>query len=162
MSVPGGQPATLVFGLQIDDLRIAAPVVLVLFLLLGIRFGSPLLRRVTSDDERVRIAARHGSSFVETDTLPNEVHVAVVELSSFNGLAQVARQLECPILHHRDHHSDVYAVVDNGNLYRYTINPSAAGPVDPLIGHQTRHATLNGVARPPETPRPRRTPSMNG
>ena len=41
----------------------------------------------------------------------------VVKTSSFEGLLQVARRLECPILHH--HPDDSYAVVDNGTLYHY-------------------------------------------
>ncbi|MGC1184919.1 MAG: DUF5305 family protein [Candidatus Dormiibacterota bacterium] len=92
-------------------------ILLASLLLLGFA-GWPLLREATSDDEPSRIAARYGSSIVEAEAVEAHAGVVVVPLGSFEGLLQVARRLECPILHWADA-GDVYAVVDSGTLYRY-------------------------------------------
>jgi hypothetical protein len=123
VSVPAGQPATLLLGLSVSNARIASLVVLLASLLLGGLAGWPLLREATSEEERTRIAARYGSSIIEAEAVAAHAGVVVVELGSFEGMLQVARRLECPILHWGDA-GDVYAVVDSGTLYRYRTDPA--------------------------------------
>jgi hypothetical protein len=123
VSVPAGQPATLLLGLSVSNARIASLVVLLASLLLGGLAGWPLLREATSEDERARIAARYGSSIIEAEAVAAHAGVVVVELGSFEGMLQVAHRLECPILHWGDA-GDVYAVVDSGTLYRYRTDPA--------------------------------------
>jgi hypothetical protein len=123
VKVPGGRPATIFLGLPVSKARLWSLVAFGIALFLGLLRGLPLIRRATSDDEDVRITTRHGSSLVEVDSLPGGPQVAVVELSSFEGVMRVARQLECPILHQgADYH--VYAVVDSGTLYWYSSGES--------------------------------------
>lgn len=119
--VAAGREATLFLGLPVGQLRIASLIVLALAVAAGLLLAQPLVRDAASDDERVRIALRHGSSLIEAAHFPTEPGVAVVSLRSFEGLSQVARQLECPVLHVHDGLGDVYGVVDNGTLYRYRI-----------------------------------------
>jgi hypothetical protein len=123
VSVPAGQPATLLLRLSVSNARIASLVVLLASLLLGGLAGWPLLREATSEDERARIAARYGSSIIEAEAVAAHAGVVVVELGSFEGMLQVAHRLECPILHWGDV-GDVYAVVDSGTLYRYRTGPA--------------------------------------
>jgi hypothetical protein len=123
VSVPAGQPATLLLGLSVSNARIASLVVLLASLLLGGLAGWPLLREATSEDERARISARYGSSIIEAEAVAAHAGVVVVELGSFEGMLQVAHRLECPILHWGDA-GDVYAVVDSGTLYRYRTGPA--------------------------------------
>jgi hypothetical protein len=118
VSLPSGKSATLFLGLSVFDARVGSLVVLLASLLLVGLAGWPLLRQATSDDEQARIAARYGSSLVQAEAVEAHPGVVVVQLGSFDGLLQVARRLECPILHWGDA-GDVYAVVDSGTLYRY-------------------------------------------
>ncbi|HEY6538129.1 MAG TPA: hypothetical protein VI138_03705, partial [Candidatus Dormibacteraeota bacterium] len=109
LTLPAGKPATLFLGLTVSDVRIGAlGILLAALILLGI-VGWPLLREANSDDEGERIAARHGSLVVEADALEPHQGVVVVQVGSFDGLLQVARRLECPILHWEDF-GHVYAV----------------------------------------------------
>lgn len=142
-TIAAGKDATLFFGLPVDQLRIASLTVLVLALVAGLLLARPLVRDAASDDERVRIALRHGSSLVEAARFPIEPGVAVVSLRSFEGLNQVARRLECPVLHVHDELGDTYGVVDNGTLYRYRI---------PATGRLAIEASNGSV--PPSRPEP--------
>lgn len=123
VSLPAGKSATLLLGLSVADVRVGSLAVLLASLLLVGLVGWPLLRQATSDDEPARIAARYGSSLVEAEAVEAHAGVVVVQLGSFDGLLQVARRLECPILHWGDA-GDVYAVVDSGTLYRYRTGPA--------------------------------------
>jgi hypothetical protein len=123
VSLPSGKSATLFLGLSVFDARVGSLVVLLASLLLVGFAGWPLLREATSDDERARIAARYGSSLVQAEAVEAHAGVVVVQLGSFDGLLQVARRLECPILHWGDAGA-VYAVVDSGTLYRYRTGPA--------------------------------------
>jgi len=118
VSVPGAQAATLFVKLPVFDARVGSLAALAASLLLGWLLGHRLVEEAISDDERHRIAARHGSSLVEADELPTHPGVVMVKLNSFEGLRQVARRLECPILH-QSGDIDIYAIVDNGTLYQY-------------------------------------------
>lgn len=118
VSVAAGKAALLLFGVSVPVARIGSLAVLLVALLAGGVAGWPLVRDVTSDDERARIAARHGSSVVEATAMTAVPNIVVVQLDSFEGLLQVARRLECPVLHWTEG-GDVYAVVDSGTLYRY-------------------------------------------
>lgn len=118
VSVPGGQPATLFLGISVAAARIASIAVLIAALALGGLAGWPLLRRARSKDERERIRARYGSLVVEADGVSPLTGTTVVELASFDDVLQVAKRLECPIVHWGEG-GDVYAVVDSGTLYRY-------------------------------------------
>jgi hypothetical protein len=110
LSVPAAKPAQLLFGISVVPARIGSLVALLGALLVGSIAGWPLLRDAMSDDERARITARHGSSVIEAETITAAANVVVVHVDSFEGLLQVARQLECPVLHWSDG-GDVYAVV---------------------------------------------------
>ncbi len=118
VSLPSGKPATLLLGIPVSGARVGSLAVLLASLLVLGFAGWPLLREATSSDEHARIAARYPSSIVEADAVAAHPGVVVVELGSFEGLLQVARRLECQILHWGDA-GDVYAVVDSGTLYRY-------------------------------------------
>ncbi len=118
VNLPSGKPATLLFGITVVGARVGSLAVLLASLLtLGLA-GWPLLRAATSEDERARIAARYPSSIIRADAVEAHPGVVIVQLDSFDGLLQVARRLECPILHWGDA-GDVYAVIDSGTLYRY-------------------------------------------
>lgn len=145
MQVPDARPATLFGSLRVWPTRIGAVAVLAIALLAGTVSGRRLVRDATADDERVRIAVRHGHSLVEVAELPNADQLAVVEMHAFEGLLQVARRLECPVLHLQSD-SGVYAVVDNGTLYRYR----TARPVT-TNGHRPRISTLAEVDGVPVT-----------
>ena len=133
-----GKPATLLFGLGVSDARVGSLAVLLASLLILGLAGWPLLREATSDDERARIAARYGPAVVQAEAVEAHAGVVVVQMGSFDGLFQVARRLECPILHW-EKAGDVYAVVDSGTLYRYQTRrawdraeaPEGSGPVPP-------------------------------
>ena len=149
--LPAGRPATLFLGFTVSAARILSLVLLAASLAAGALLGLPLLREAISDDERVRIATRHGSTLVEVDALPDSGGLAVVDLSSFEGLVHVARRLECPILHRRAHAADDYAVVDNGTLYRYRLAdaaPQAVGRVVPGGSATARHAAPGASDEP--------------
>lgn len=117
--LPGGVRARLI-GLPVWDLRIGALVIVAGALVGATMLGLPLLWEATSEDERVRINRRYGSTLVEVEALPSSPDLMAVDLASFDGLRQVARRLECPILRRPEAGGDVYAVVDNGTLYRYS------------------------------------------
>jgi hypothetical protein len=130
VEVPNAKAATLWFGLRVTRARLISLGVLGAGLLVAVVLGLQLLGDATSKDERVRIATRYGTSLVEVEDLPGPPGIVLVELSSFDGLREVARRLECPVLHHevrRDgpRSRDVYAVVDSGTLYRYTTGQAA-------------------------------------
>ena len=114
--VPDAKWATFFRGIPVVAGRFGSLLVLVGSLGVALVLGRRLLRDANSEDESVRIATRHGPLLVEVDELPR-APTLVVKTSSFEGLLQVARRLECPILHH--HPDDSYAVVDNGTLYHY-------------------------------------------
>ena len=122
---PAGQAAKWLLGLPLRDVRVAALVVLLACLLVGWRLGPPLLTQVTSGDEDDRILARHSSSLVEVNALPSRAGLTTVDLSSFDGLVQVGRRLECPMLY-RPGDTGVYAVIDNNTLYRYSTAPASS------------------------------------
>lgn len=123
--IPGGQRASFA-GLPVWDVRIGTLVLVGGALIAATLLGLPLLWEATAEDERVRIGRRYGSTLVQVDALPDAPGLMLVDLSSFDGLRQVARRLECPILH-RGGGSDVYAVIDNGTLYRYAQVPRTKG-----------------------------------
>lgn len=128
VSLPAGKPATLLLGLPVSGARVGSLVALLVSLLVLALVGWPLLRQATSDDERARIAARYPSSIVEAAAVEAHAGVVVVQMDSFDGVLQVARRLECPILHWGDV-GDVYAVIDAGTLYRYrTVPPRSPAP----------------------------------
>ncbi len=103
-------------GLPVRTVRFGALAIFVVAAIALVLLGRPILEDVTSDDERVRVESRYGTSLVQIQALPS---LPVVELGSFTGLSQVARKLECPILHLQGAGEVSYAVVDNGTLYRY-------------------------------------------
>ncbi|MGC1908785.1 MAG: DUF5305 family protein, partial [Candidatus Dormiibacterota bacterium] len=123
---PDGRVATMFFGITVANARVGTLALLAAALLLLGIVGYPLLRQATSSDERARIGARYGALAVEAGAVDAKAGLVGVELDSFEGLVQVSRRLQCPILHWEDQ-GDVYAVVDSGTLYRYTINPTAEG-----------------------------------
>lgn len=133
VTVPGARRATLFAGVSVADARRGSLAALAAALLVAALLARRLVAALGSEDERVRIGARHGLALVETHVLPDEADVVTVRVSSFAGLLHVARRLECPILH-RPGNGDVYAVVDNGTLYRYdagsssTTDPAQVGP----------------------------------
>jgi hypothetical protein len=112
---PAGQ-ANRLLRLPVLDVRFGSLALFAVVAAALVLLVRPILEDVTSDDERVRVATRYGSSLVQVRALPE---VLAVEMSSFTGLSQVARRLECPILHLQDEGDNTYAVVDNGTLYRY-------------------------------------------
>jgi hypothetical protein len=131
IDVPHGSAATLPLGLGVAKARLISLVVLAVALLAAVIFGRRLVGDATSKDERVRIATRYGTSLVDVEELPGPPGIVLVELSSFDGLREVARRLECPVLHQvasgpELHESDVYAVVDSGTLYRYATERATA------------------------------------
>lgn len=136
-TVAAGRDATLLFGLPVGQLRITSLIVLALALVAGVLLARPLVRDAASEDERVRIALRHGSSLVEAARFPTEPGVTVVPLRSFEGLNQVARRLECPVLHVHDELGDSYGVVDNGTLYRYRIPSTGQFAIEATTGNGT-------------------------
>ncbi|MGB9112460.1 MAG: hypothetical protein WCF24_07015 [Acidimicrobiales bacterium] len=145
VQVPDARAATLLFGLRVAEARVISVAVLAGALLLVILFGRPLVGDATSDDEQVRIATRYGTSLIDVEDLPGPPGIVVVELSSFDGLREVARRLECPILYRAVRaealrERDVYAVVDNGTLYRYTAGrvTSRRGESDHPISKSSR------------------------
>ena len=113
--------ALLLPGLAVADARILALALLAASLAGGVLFGLPLWRDARSTDERVRIATKFGASLVTVDALPESPSIAVVELCSFDGLVQVSRRLECPMLHLQSEIGDEFAVIDNGTVYRYRV-----------------------------------------
>lgn len=115
-------PTALLAGLNVADARILAIALVAAALAAACLLLFPMLREDASADERVRIEAKCGASLVPVDALPESPSLAVVELCSFDGLMQVGRRLECPILHLRSGVGDEYAVVDNGTVYRYRLN----------------------------------------
>jgi hypothetical protein len=118
LPIPGGASVKLFLGVNVLLARIVSLGVLAAALIVMWLLGRPLLSDASSDDERVRIATRYGSSLVQVEALPSSSRTAVVDLHSFEGLLRVSRRLECPLLEcQRD---GVYAVVDNGTLYRYS------------------------------------------
>jgi hypothetical protein len=110
--------ATLFRSLSVADVRVGSLVLFVVALGAVALLGRPLL-----DDERfrerVRNRSRFGFAFVDVAAIPQAPWLALVELSSLDGLTQVSRRLECPLLHLRTGAVDQYAVVDNGTVYRY-------------------------------------------
>lgn len=120
VTVPAGRLATAFLGVPVIAARVGSLVIIAASLLVVVLVGRGLLDEATSTEERVRIAARYGSSLVEAESLPSAPRVVTVELSSFEGLMHVARRLECPVLH-RSGDGDVYAVVDSGTLYSYRL-----------------------------------------
>lgn len=152
VAIPAGRSAAFFGGMSVLDARIASLITLALLLLVAWRLGWPLINAAISEDETVRIAARQSWSLVETRALPTD-QVVVVELSSFDGLTRVARRLECPVLHHRRGKTDVYAVVDNATLYRYSAPASTTSAPTPSESHNgnkpAEDSELAGAALPP-------------
>lgn len=143
VSVPGARRATLLWsGLPVAKARWEALALFALALSVSTYSGLSLWRRASAGNEPVRIATRYGATLVEVDALPSGTRVAVVELSTFGGLAQVARRLECPLLHRSGVGDDTYAVVDSGTLYLYRTgaHPAPGG----------RHLSAAGALRGPE------------
>lgn len=149
---PSGQPATLFLGLSVLDARIASLVLLLVGLGAASIFGIPLLRELTSADERVRIATRFHSSLIDVDSLPESSALAIVELSSFDGLVHIGRRLESPLLHLHIDVGDEYAVVDNLTVYRYRV----ASRPQSEVGH------TDGAPSATTTPRRHEPKSTHG
>lgn len=122
LNLPSGKPATLLLGVPVFDARVGSLALLLISLLVVYLAGWPLLRQATSDDERERISARYRSEIVDAEGVLAHAGVVTVQLDSFEGVVQVARRLECPILHWVES-GDVYAVLDAGVLYRYRTVP---------------------------------------
>lgn len=142
-SVPiAGGKRTSAVGLPVWDVRVGTLALVGGALIAATLIGLPLLWEATSEDERVRIGRRYGSTLVQVDSLPDSPGMMVVDLSSFDGLRQVARRLECPILH-LGRGSDVYAVVDNGTLYRYAQLQRAKGTRGAHNGRPTTSAATS-------------------
>lgn len=149
---PAGRPNRLL-QLPVLDVRIGSLVLFAAAAAAVVLLGRPILDDVMSSDERVRITTRHGSSLVAVQALPEPPALVVVQLSSFTGLSQVARRLECPILHLQSEGRDTYAVVDNGTLYRYSIgtsHPALWSRMTPRGTGATRQASTdrNAAASP--------------
>lgn len=145
VKLPSAREATLFAGLSVFDARLISLAVLALALAFGALVAWPMVQEARSDDERVRIATKLSSSLVEVASLPRSP-TALVELRSFDGLEQVSRQLECPLLHLRSEAGDEYAVVDNGTVYVYRIVDQPAkrlGRVVSASSDSPRHAAAN-------------------
>lgn len=123
LSVPDGRAATIRF-ISVAEARFISLALLLVGLAIGCTAGVPVLRDATSDDERVRIGARHGSSLIRIESLDG-VALATVALPSFESLQKVAQQLGCPLLQHGED-GGKYSVVDNGTVYRYQVRASTA------------------------------------
>ena len=136
----------LFLGLPVTWVRIGSLVLLALALIAGLVVGRRPLSELASRDQRTRLSARYVASLVRVDRLPPTTEVAVVELSSFEGLLRVGRRLECPVLH-RPGDGEVYAVVDNGTMYRFSPDGVTARDTSlpPSVLELTR---LNGAAHP--------------
>ena len=123
VTVPNARAASfLLSNLKVSTARTAALVLLGLALAVGAFAGRRLLLQAKSEDEKVRIASRYGPSLIPVSALPDFPSVIPVEMSSMAGLMRVSRQLQCPVLHcpgGEDRATNVYAVIDNGTLYRY-------------------------------------------
>lgn len=142
--VPNGKTALLA-GLPVKILRVAAPVLLVLAAAAAVLTFRRLKQMLLSLDEGGRIALRHGSSIVEVDALPADTRLVVVGLGSFDGVARIARQLECPILHLRNGMGGDYVVIDNGTIYRYRVRSlptRRVGRVRASSGEPGRHVAF--------------------
>lgn len=115
------RPTTFLFhDLTAAEARAGSLVLLALALAFGVAAGRPLLHDATSGHEPLRIGTRYGSMLVEVESLPHAPGTLVVDLASFAGLVQVARRLECPLLH-LPGACDTYAAIDSGALYRYRV-----------------------------------------
>jgi len=130
VTVPGARPAGfLLAGLKVSTARAAFLVIFAVLMVAGVLAARRPFEQVTSEDERARIASRYGASLVEVAALPGFPSVVPVEMSSIAGLARVSRQLECPLLYcpgEDGQAASVYAVIDNGTLYRYCARVPAA------------------------------------
>lgn len=147
-----GRSATLFLGLPVLPARIGSLLVLALSLGVGVFLALPLLDAVGSDDEKVRIQTRYGPSLIEAAALRGPPTLVAVDLTSFEALAQVAHRLECPVLHTRHGSIDVYAVVDNGTLYRYCLQPGGPMRTGQLLPNGSgEHATPEGNGSAPST-----------
>lgn len=111
--------AVLLFGLSVDEVRIGALILLAVALGGLVLLGRPLFVDGAALDGRTRMGGRFGSGLVDIGRLPDSARLTVVDLTSYAGLVQVSRRLECPLLHVRDQDADHYAIVDNGTLYRF-------------------------------------------
>jgi hypothetical protein len=139
VAASSSRSAMLVGQVPVRDARVASLLLLLASLAALIALGRPLLKDATSRIEHVRIATRYGSSLVDVVALPESA--AVVELSSFEGLAQVGRRLECPLLHRIGDGMEEYAVVDNGTLYRYVSADTARTVGDGDLAVEPRWTT---------------------
>lgn len=115
--IPDGK-AVGFLGVSVLTARTASILILTASLFVMWLLGRRLLADANSDDETRRIATRHGASLVEVGSVSASSTTAVVDVRSFEGLLQVSRRLECPVLHCPV--EGVYAVLDNGTLYRYS------------------------------------------
>lgn len=125
VTVPNARPANFLLpSLKVSTARVVFLVMFAVLAAAGALAGRRPFGEVTSEDESVRIASRYGPSLVEVATLPGFPSVVPVEISSIAGLVRVSRQLECPMLYCRGQggrSTSVYAVLDNGTLYRYDV-----------------------------------------
>lgn len=162
--MPGARPTSLFAGLTVLNARIVGTALLAAAVIAAMVLGWPLLKEAASDEERVRIATKFGSQLIEVAALPHSP-VARVELTSFDGLLRVSRQLECPLLHLRSAGFDEYAVVDNGTVYLYRVDDSSESAIGRVVSARTespRHAVAEpGItakrAKHPEAGPARRT-----
>lgn len=130
----------LLLGLTVDEVRIGSLILVVLALGGLVLLGRPLLVSGGAQDGRARMGGRFGSGLVDIGQLPESPRLTVVNLTSYAGLVQVSRRLECPLLHVREEGADHYAVVDNGTLYRFTSEREAR--------HRARRAAGTSAERP--------------
>lgn len=140
--VPGARPTSLFAGLTVLNARIVGTTILAAALIAAAVLCWPLLKEAASDEERVRIATKFGSQLIEVAALPDSP-AATVELTSFDGLLRVSRQLECPLLYLRSAGFDEYAIVDNGTVYLYRVDDSSESAVGRVVSARTespRHA----------------------
>ncbi len=126
VTVPA-QLTLLFLTLGVDRARWIALGLLVAAALIALVAGLPLLRALTHREEAVRIEARHGSEVVPVLDVPPG---PVVEMASFEGLAEVARRYDGVILRAPAGSTVAYLVLDTGIVYRYVVPISGASAPD--------------------------------
>ena len=78
--------------------------------------GRRMLGQLNHRDERVRIAARHGDRLVAVLSAPSG---RLVEMASFDGLVDLSKRFDCPILQMDEATGCAYLILDDGIVYRY-------------------------------------------
>jgi hypothetical protein len=139
---PSAKGATIFRGISVAVARLASFILALASFIALVLVASPWLRAMTSSDERARVDARLNfhSFVVEVEALPDAPSLTV-DVRSFSGLQQVARRLECPVLHLRGPAIDMFAVVDSGTVYRYGIVSPRRPSYQNGNGHVPAHAS---------------------